>query len=183
MAGLCSRELRSHLGLFCSTSATVQELVSCAEAYRASRTEVDLISDEEEAAAVTIAYARSSKPGVTFKQWTKTAADKEPEASKGAEDGRGPRAAMRKSKFRGYRQRVSPKDCSGKCCFRCGKEGHFARNCAAKGACHYVSKETLACEDKDHERCECECGQHRHFLNAGDRDKVRLVITVPKPAT
>ena len=50
LAGLRSRELQSHLGLFCSTSATVQELVSCAEAYRASRTEVDLISDEEEAA-------------------------------------------------------------------------------------------------------------------------------------
>ena len=48
-----SLELRSHLGLFCSTRVTVQELVSCAEAYRASRTEVDLISDEEEAAAVT----------------------------------------------------------------------------------------------------------------------------------
>ena len=83
---------------------TVQDLVSCAEAYRASRTEADLISDEEEAAAVTIAYARNSKPGVTFKQWTKTAA--EPEASKGAEDGRAPCAAMHKSKFRGYRQRV-----------------------------------------------------------------------------
>ena len=120
----CGKE--GHFGLFCSTSATVQELVSCAEAYRASRTEVDLISDKEEAAAVTIAYARNSKPGVMFKQWTKTAADKEPEASIGTEDGRGPHAAMRKSKFRGYRQRVSPKDCSGKCCFRCVKEGHFA---------------------------------------------------------
>ena len=152
-------------------------MVSCAEAYRTSRTEVDLISDEEEAAAVIIAYAQNSKPGVTFKQWTKTAADKEPEASKGAEDGRAPRAAMRKSKFR------KSKGLLRKCCFRCGKEGHFARNCAAKGACHYVSEETLACEDKDHERCECECGQHRHFLSAGDRDKVRLVITVPKPAT
>ena len=179
-----SRELRSHLGLFCSTSATVQELVSCAEAYRASRTEVNLISDEEgEAPAVTIAYTRNSRPGATFKQWTKPAADKEHEASKGTEDGQGSSVGVRKSKFPGYRQRVNTSQCSGKCCFHCGKEGHFARNCAAKGACHYVSEETLACEDKDHEKCECECGQHRHFLSAGDRDKVRLVITVPKPAT
>ena len=80
LAGLRSRELRSHLGLFCSTS--VQELVSCAEAFRASRTEVNLISDEEaEAPAVTIAYTRNSRPGATFKQWTKPAADKEHEAS------------------------------------------------------------------------------------------------------
>ena len=47
LAGLRSRELRSHLGLFCSRSATVQDLVSCTEAYRASRTETDLISDDE----------------------------------------------------------------------------------------------------------------------------------------
>ena len=96
---------------------------------------MNLISDEEgEASAVTIAYTRNSKPGATFKQWTKPAADKEHEAGKG-------------------------------------------------GTCHYISEQNLACEDKDHENCECECGQHRHFLSADDRGKVRLVITVPAPAT
>ena len=54
-------------GLFCSTSATVQDLVSCSEAYQASRNEADLISDKEEAADVTIAYVRGSKPGATFR--------------------------------------------------------------------------------------------------------------------
>ena len=47
LAGLRSRELRSHLGLLCSHTATVQDLVSCAEAYRALRTKTDLVSDNE----------------------------------------------------------------------------------------------------------------------------------------
>ena len=59
LAGLRSRELQSHLGLFCSRTATVQDVVSCAEAYLASRTEADLISDDE-GVAVTIAYARAA---------------------------------------------------------------------------------------------------------------------------
>ena len=180
LAGLRSRELRSHLGLFWSTSATVQELVSCAEAFRASRTEVNLVSDEEgEAAAVTIAYTRSSRPGTTFKQWSKPAAGRGHEVGKGATGD----AGTRKAKLQRYRQRVDPKNCSGKCCFTCGKQGHFARSCALKNACHISSEENLVCEDKDHEFCECECGQHRHFLSVDDRTRVRLLITVPEPTT
>ena len=173
-----------HLGLFCSASATVQELVSCAEALRASRTEVNLISDEEgEASAVTIVYTQNSRPGATFKQWSKPAAGKEHEVGQGAGGDQGSCAGVRKSKLPRYRQRVNPKDCSGKCCYTCGKQGHFARNCAPKNTCHLVSEQNLACEDKDHEYCECECGQHRHFLSADDRSKVRLVITVPASVT
>ena len=62
LAGLRSRELLSHLGLFCSRTATVQDMVSCAEAYRAARTEADLISDDE-GVAVTVAYALGGQPG------------------------------------------------------------------------------------------------------------------------
>ena len=52
-----------------------------------------------------------------------------------------------------------------------------------KGSCFHISEETLACEDGDHERCECECGQHRHFLNADGRDAVMLATVPPKANT
>jgi len=122
-----------------------------------SRTETDLISDDEEV-AVTIAYARGSQPGTSFKQWTKTAVDKKPEVSTSYGDDRAPGAPpVRPKPLPRYRQKVSTKMCSGKCCFRCGKESHFARDCDAKGTCHHISEAKLACEDEDHERCECEC--------------------------
>ena len=110
LAGLRFRELRSHLGLFCCRSATVQDLVSCAEAYRASRTETDLISDDEEA-AVTIAYARGSQPDASFTQWTKTVADKKPEVSTSAGDDRAPGAPARSKQPPRYSQKVSTKIC------------------------------------------------------------------------
>ena len=163
-----SRELRSHLGLFCSRTATVQDLVSCAEAYRAARTEADLISDDE-GVAVTVAYSQGRKSGVLYKQWHKTAADKKPEASTSATVARASIVPSRPKPLGGYRQKVPTGRCSVKC-FHCGKEGHFMRDCDKKGSCFYISKESLACEDRDNERCECECGQHRHFLNADCRD-------------
>ena len=129
---------------------------------------------EGEAAAVTIAYARSSGSDTTSQQWSK------PAAGRGQGDGR---RAAQKVRLPRHRQKVPPRDCSGKCCFACGKQGHFARNCALKNACHHISEEHLACEDKDHEHCECACAQHRHFLSADDRSKVSLVITVPAPPT
>jgi len=181
LAGLRSRELQSHLGLFCSASATVQELVSCAEAFRATRNEANLISDEEgEAAAVTIAYTRSSRPGTTSKQWSKPAAGKEQEVGRGSDSDAKP---TRRVKLSGHRQKIPPKECSGKCCFACGKQGHFARNCTLRNTCHHISEENLACEDKDHKYCECACGQHRHFLSVDDRIKVGFVLAEPAPST
>ena len=183
LAGLRSRELQSHLGLFCSASATVQELVSNAEAFRATRHEANLVSDEEgEAAAVTIAYTRSDKPGSTFQQWNRPAAGKEQEDGRGSDSG-GRRNARRNAKPPSHRQKIPSRDCTGICCFACGKQGHFARNCALRNVCHRISEEHLACEDKQHEHCECACGQHRHFLSADDRTKVSLVIAGPTPPT
>ena len=133
MAGLRSRELQSHLGLFCSRTATVQDLVSCAEAYRAVCTEADLISDDE-GVAVTVAYAQGGKSGASYKQLHKTAADKKPEVSTSANVARAPSASGKSKMTGGYHQKVPTGLCSGKCCFRCGKEGHFIRDCDARAS-------------------------------------------------
>ena len=116
LAGLRSRELQSHLGLFCSASATVQELVSNAEAFRATRHEANLVSDEEgEAAAVTIAYTRSDRPGSTFKQWNRPAAGKEQEDGRGSDSDAKRDMRKRRGRPYGHRQKIPPKECSGKC--------------------------------------------------------------------
>ena len=60
------------------------------------------------------------------------------------------------------------------------EEGHFIRDCDARGNCLHISEEALDCEDGDHDRCECKCGQHRHFMNAGDREAAMLAILPPK---
>ena len=70
LAGFHSKEVRSHQGLCCSRDARVQELVSCAEAYWASCTELELLSDNKGSAA-TVAHMQGKKPGATFKQWKK----------------------------------------------------------------------------------------------------------------
>ena len=54
---------------------------------------------------------------------------------------------------------------------------------AIRGNCLHISEKALDCEDEDHDRCECKCGQHRHFMNAGDREAAMLVIVPPKAKT
>ena len=105
-----------------------------------------------------------------------------PEVSTSAKVVRAPGASGKSKPTGGYRQKVPTKLCSGKCCFRCGK-GHFVRDCDARGSCLHISEARLACEDKDHARYECECGQHRHFLNAGDREAAMLAVEPPKAKT
>ena len=76
LAGLHSREVRSHLGLFCSCDAKVHELVSSAEAYRAAREETDLLCDGK-GPAVTIANLQGYKPGKSFAHWQQSTGRKE----------------------------------------------------------------------------------------------------------
>ena len=72
MAGLRSRDVKAHLCWFCSKTARVHELVSRAEAFRATREEATLMSDPE-GNAVTVAYVQGNQPGKSkpaFRSWS-----------------------------------------------------------------------------------------------------------------
>ena len=74
LAGLRCRDVKAHLGWFCSKNAKVHELVSHTEAFRATREEAALMSDPE-GSAVTFAYVQGNKPGKSFAQHQRLAAE------------------------------------------------------------------------------------------------------------
>ena len=126
MAGLRSKDVKTHLSWFCSKTARVHELVSRAEAFRAKREEAALRSDPE-GNAVTVAYVQGNQPGKSFAQNQRFAAGVSTAKSKGdgkpaqTQGSRSERKQTRKTRF----GPIDPSKCAGKCCFRCGKEGHF----------------------------------------------------------
>ena len=75
----------------------------------------------------------------------------------------------------------------GKCCFKCGKEGHFIAECrSVSNKCLYLAFEgDLRCDDKAYSsKCRCACGQHSHFMNHNDEQIAMSVFerTLEKPA-
>jgi len=179
MAGLRSMDVKAHLSWFLPKTARVHELVSRAEAFRATREETALHSDTE-ASAVTVAYVRENQPGKSFAQSQRAA----PGGSTASTEKTAPGRKRPARKFK----RAGPGEaskCVGKCCFRCGKEGHFIADCrVGLNKCLYVAfANGLPCDDASNEdRCRCACGRHTHFMNADDADHAVLVLTRGKPA-
>ena len=178
MAGLRSMDVKAHLSWFCSKTARVHELVSRAEAFRATREEAALISDPE-SSAVTVAYVRANQPGKSFAQSQRGA----PGGSTAKSQGDGKTTHWKDCPRRKADRRptlVDASKCTGKCCFRCGKEGHFIADCrVGLSKCLYIAfSHGLPCEDASNEaRCRCACGKHTHFMNTGDADQAVLVLT------
>ena len=120
----------------------------------------------DEGTAAMVAYVQGNKPNASINRWYKSPGGSKTKKSTGAgkpEDGpKSGRTGMRPKLKGGERQRVHTEECSGQCC---------------------VSDKVLLCGDVDHDKCECECGQHRHFMSAGDRDAALLVLSAAKKKT
>ena len=136
MAGLRTRDVKAHLSWFCSKTAKVHELVSRAEAFRATREEAPLMSDPE-GSAVTVAYVQGNRPGKSFAQNQRSApgvsaaksqGDVKTAQQQGPQGGHHTRSQRRGKTISKYSP-MDPNKCAGKCCFRCGKEGHFIADC------------------------------------------------------
>ena len=122
LAGLRCRDVKAHLSWFCSKDAKVHDLVSRAQALRATREENALMSDTE-GNAVTVAYVQGNKLGKSFAQHQHSAPVSS--APKPQSDGKARKYPLKKWEKK-------PKSCVGKCCFKCGKEGHFMWRHVAK---------------------------------------------------
>jgi len=181
MAGLRSKDVKTHLSWFCSKTARVHELVSRAEAFRATREEAALTSDPE-GNAVTVAYVQGNQPGKSFAQNQRFAAGVSTAKSQG--DGKTAQTQVRRNERKfNRRERYGPIDaskCAGKCCFRCRKEGHFIADCrGGPNKCLYLAFESaLPCDDATNEvKCRCACGRHSHFMNTVDVEQALVVLT------
>ena len=175
LAGLRCRDVKAHLSWFCSKDGKVHELVSRAEAFRATPEENTLMSDTE-GNAVTVAYVQGNKPGKSFVQHQYLAPVSS--ALKPPTDRKARNNQPKKKDFR---------TCVGKCCFKCGKEGHFITECRSRpNKCLFLAFDAgLLLDDKsNNERCRCICGNHAHFMNQEDEHCALAVLegTVEKPA-
>jgi len=156
----------------------VHEVVSSVEAYRAARTEAELLNDDE-GALVTVAYVKGDKPGKSFARWQQTVGSSKIETSQGgAVDSR--RARNPKDAAAGKSKPVDP--CSGKCCFRCGKTGHFIANWDRQSnRCLFITLDTgPKSKDEAQLACECECSKHTHFMAHSDLEMALSVLTARK---
>ena len=171
LAGLRCRDVKAHLSWFCRKEAKVHELVSSAEAFRAMREENTLVSDTE-GSAVTVAYVQGGRPGNTYAQSQRSALGSSTEkAAENKKDGR-------RRKFRN-RGNTNPDKCKGKCCFKCGKEGHFIADCksVAEKCLYTVYANDLRCHDATNlGGCQCACGKHVHFLSKEDAQLAAVIL-------
>ena len=176
LAGLRCRDVKAHLSWFCTKDAKVHELVSREEAFRAMHEENALMSDTE-GNAVTVAYILADKPGKSYVQHQHSA------PASGVlkpQDVKKPNTQQRK-----YSKKA--KSCVGKCCFKCGKEGHFIAECrSTSNKCLYLAFDgDLRCDDRSSGgECKCVCGLHSHFMNHEDEQVAMSVMecTLEKPA-
>ena len=119
-------------------------------------------------------YVQGGKPGNSYAQYQRSAPVSSTERSKSpppAGNKKGSKAGKRKGK-------QWDRGCKGKCCFKCGKEGHFIAECrnATQKCLYTASASDLRCEDESNSgRCRCKCGNHTHFLNKED---VRIAAVV-----
>ena len=127
-----------------------------------------------EGTAATIAYVHGRKPGATFKQWQKSAEKDTCNESMGKANDDSSYVSRKKRQRHRWKKKIPVSECSGHCCLRCGKQGHFIRDCTAPGRCLFVSDPPMPCEDTTHSQCQCACGQHDHFVSASDREAILL---------
>ena len=180
MAGLRSKDVKAHLSWFCSKTARVHELVSRAEAFRATREEAALTSDPE-SSAETVAYVRGDQPGKSYAQNQRFTTGVSTAKSQG--DGKTAQTQVPRKGRMTRREKFGPIDsskCAGKCCFRCGKEGHFIADCrSGPNKCLYLAFDgALPCDDASNEvKCRCACGLHSHFMSTVEVEQALVVLT------
>lgn len=182
LAGLRSHALCTHLTVYCHHLKTVRELVTAAETFRACHENSDILSDSEPPTAPTIAAVKSRPPGPAQKARklahaaiaaeTKRKAYQKPASA--PPGNHTPSPAGNKPKYQRF-QRAKPENCSGRCCYKCGKEGHFIRDCGLTSQCVAVMLGgQVTCEDPNHQTCKCECGEHQCFVNDADYNQACL---------
>ena len=191
LSGLRSNPLGAYLSLFCKEQHKVTDLVSRAEAFKAAyggSATIKSDPEDESAGPVSVAYVQAGK---TFAQTQKVQATngtsntgwkRGPGPDLRSKKNRQPRAAAHSGGGGGGKPPIKPSECTGKCCYSCGKYGHLIKDCKTRNWCAAVIlNHALQCEDPAQTTCRCECGQHHHHSNAEDHDVALMVVGRYKP--
>ena len=142
-------------------------------------------SRSNEGNAVTVAYVQGNRPGKSFAQNQRSApgvsaaksqGDGKPAQQQGTQGGQPKRKRTVKTRY----GPMDPNKCAGKCCFRCGKEGHFIVDCSSGPTkCLYLAFDgSLKYDDAPNGiKCRCACGQHTHFMSHVNEEQALVVLT------